>query len=183
MTVSVESLRRPAAGVPIAPGLRRLAYRRGERPRFAPKWPCPQLDQTCDASLHDALAVAIAALPGVTRQAAPFGAPGLGFALDDELARGQPEAFIREGCFLALQPGGAMHLSLRPEWAQKVVNHGWATVHPFARYMAGAVPPQSLVVYAPRDRAELAVAARIAAAAHGYAMGRIGDLILPDTRW
>ena len=183
MTVSVESLRRPAAGTPIAPGLRRLAYRRGERPRFAPKWPCPQLDQTCDASLHDALAAAVAALPGVTRQPAPFGAPGIGFALDDDLARGQPEAFIGEGCFLALQPGGAMHLSLRPEWAQKVVNHGWATVHPFARYMAGAVPPQSLVVYAPRDGAELAVARRIAGAAHGYAMGRIGDLILPDTRW
>ncbi|WP_245965226.1 hypothetical protein [Paenirhodobacter hankyongi] len=68
----------------IAPGLRRLAYRRGERPRFAPKWPCPQLDQTCDASLHDALPAAITALPGVTRQAAPFGAPGIGFALDIE---------------------------------------------------------------------------------------------------
>lgn len=52
-----------------------------------------------------------------------------------------------------------------------------------ARYMAGAVPPQSLVVYAPRDGAELAVATRIAEAAQGYAMGRIGDLILPDTRW
>jgi len=183
MTVSVEGRPRPTAGVPIAPSLRRLARRGGERPRFAPKWPCPQLDQSSDESLHAALADAIASLPGVGTQPAPFGAPGIGFALDEDLARGQPEAFIGEGCFLALQPGGAMHLSLRPEWAQKVVNHGWATVHPFARYMAGAVPPQSLVVYAPRDRAELAVARRIAEAAHGYAMGRIGDLILPDTRW
>jgi hypothetical protein len=49
--------------------------------------------------------------------------------------------------------------------------------------MAGAVPPQSLVVFAPQNRAEMAIAMRIAKAAHGYAVGRIGDVILPDTRW
>jgi hypothetical protein len=76
-----------------------------------------------------------------------------------------------------------MHLGLRPEWAQKVVNHGWATIHPFARYMAGAVPPQSLVVFSPQNRAEMAIAMRIAEAAHGYAVGRIGNVILPDSRW
>lgn len=66
MTVSFDRLRRPAAGVAIAPTLRRLAYRRSERPQFTPKWPCPQLDQESDAELHDALAAAITALPGVT---------------------------------------------------------------------------------------------------------------------
>ena len=49
--------------------------------------------------------------------------------------------------------------------------------------MAGAVPPQSLVVYAPRDDRELGVVTHIAAAAHAYAIGRVGDIVLPDTRW
>jgi hypothetical protein len=171
----------PASLLP--PGLARLARRVGDRPRLVPKWPCLQLDQTAPTPLVQALTEALAALPGVTAQDAPFGAPGTGFALDEDMARGQPEAFIGDGCFLALRPCGSIHLSLRPEWAQKVVNHGWATVHPFARYMAGAVPPQSLVIFAPRDAVEFRVAIRIASAAHAYALGRVGDFILPDTRW
>jgi hypothetical protein len=163
--------------------LRRLAHRPGTRPRFAPKWPCPQLEQFAAESHANKLAEAILLFDGVSAGPAPFDAPGTGFGLREDLAQGQPEAFIGGGCWLALQPTGAMHLSLRPEWAQKVIGHGWATVHPFARYMAGAVPPQSLVVYAPRDRTEFVVATRIAAAAHAYAMGRIGDFVLPDTRW
>lgn len=183
MTVSADILRRPAPAVPLPPGLQRLAWRKGDRPRIAPKWPCPQLDQTAAPDICAALAQAIAALDGVAPCQAPHGAPGQGFALDEEMARGQPEAFVGDGAWIALQPSGALHLSLRPDWAQKVVNHGWATVHPFARYMAGVVPPQSLLVYAPRDRAELAVALRIVAAARAYAIGRVGATILPDTRW
>ncbi|MGA7998086.1 MAG: hypothetical protein WCA28_24740 [Bradyrhizobium sp.] len=67
--------------------------------------------------------------------------------------------------------------------AQKVVSKGWGTVHPFARYMAGAVPPQNLVIFAPRDSREFAVVTRIIEASHGYATGRIGNIALPDTRW
>ena len=122
-------------------------------------------------------------LTGVVPADTPLGSPGLGFGLEADCARGQPEAFISAPCWVNLRPDGSMHLGLRPEWAQKVVNHGWATIHPFARYMAGAIPPQSLVVFAPQSRRELSVALRIAEAAHGYAMGRIGNVILPDTRW
>lgn len=183
MTVSARQRTNAGSGVPFPPGLKRLVRRTDARPRIEPRWPCQQLEQTSDQSLRDALELAVLEFSGVSACASPFDAPGIGFALNDDLARGQPEAFITGNCWLSLQPAGAMHLSLRPEWAQKIVNHGWATVHPFARYMAGAVPPQSLVVYAPRDPAELAVVCRIASAAHAYAMGRIGDVILPDTRW
>ena len=167
----------------MAPSLKRLARRPGERPMIAPKWPCLQLDQTAENGLGAGFEKAILALPGVLRCVPPHIAPGLGFALNEDLARGQPEAFLGDDCWMNLRSDGAMHLGLRPEWAQKVLDRGWATIHPFARYMAGAVPPQSLIVYAPRDASELAVTLRIATVAHGYAMGRIGDLILPDTRW
>jgi hypothetical protein len=49
--------------------------------------------------------------------------------------------------------------------------------------MAGVLPPQSMVIYAPRDEDELDVMRGVLEAAHVFAIGRIGDLILPDTAW
>lgn len=183
MTASVSRHHHTFRGTPVPPGLRRLPYRQGNRPNFARQWPCLQLDQTATEASFGALEVAIAAFPGVAAKDGPFGSPGIGFTLDEDMARGQPEAFLGDGVWIALRPCGSIHLSLRPEWAQKVVNRGLATVHPFARYMAGAVPPQSLVVYAPRDANELRVVVRICRAAYAYAVGRVGSFILPDTRW
>lgn len=160
-----------------------MRAREGERPRIAPKWPCLQEEGQSPEGLRAALEAHCLSLEGVERAQAPFDTPGIGFALAADLARGQPEAFISEPVWAVLRPDGALHLGLKPEWAQKVIDKGWATIHPFARYMAGAVPPQSLLVYAPRNEAELATVKRIAIAAHGYAVGRIGAVILPDTRW
>ncbi|MFC5326249.1 luciferase domain-containing protein [Bradyrhizobium oligotrophicum] len=167
----------------MAPGLRRLAARSGSAPRLAPTWPCRQLDDTSPAGYAAQLASSAGALTGVAEVPAPLNAIGRAFALDDAHAMGQPEAFIFAPIWLIVRPDGSLHLSLRPEWAQKVVAKGWGTVHPFARYMAGAVPPQSLVIYAPRDDDELAICRRIMNAAHCYATGRIGEVALPDSRW
>lgn len=183
MTVSARPARRDLPVWDMAPSLRRLPRRLGERPRLEPKWPCLQVVEPASPEATEKMERTALLLAGVEACEAPHGSPGRGFLLRDDLAHGQPEAFISGPCWMILRPDGSMHLSLRPEWAQKVLDRGWAAVHPFARYMAGAVPPQSLVAYAPRDRAELGVALRIIEAAHGYAMGRIGDIILPDTRW
>lgn len=163
--------------------LRRMSARSGPRPSLDTGWPCLQRDQVASAEMTRALSEFCAGLEGCGRAVPPFEAPGEAFALAPDLARGQPEAFLSEPIWANLRPDGALHLGLKPEWAQKVIDKGWATIHPFARYMAGAVPPQSLLVFAPRDRRELAVVRRIADAAHGYAMGRIDGVILPDTRW
>lgn len=148
-----------------------------------PKWPCLQTYETADTARVAALRDKALSLEGVTIGPAPFDSPGWGFALSEALACGQPEAFVCEPVWSLLRPDGSLHLNLRPEWAQKVVSKGWAIVHPFARYMAGAIPPQSLIVLAPRDDRELAAVMRILDAAYGYAVGRIDGVILPDTRW
>jgi hypothetical protein len=122
-------------------------------------------------------------LAGVREATPPLDLAGRAFALDEAHAKGQPESYVFAPVWLVARPEGSLHLTLRPEWAQKVVSKGWGTVHPFARYMAGAVPPQSLIVYAPRDEPEFAVVARIVDAAHAYATGRIGTIALPDSRW
>ncbi|MGJ5177552.1 hypothetical protein ACQR16_05325 [Bradyrhizobium oligotrophicum] len=167
----------------MAPALRRLATRQGAAPRLEPTWPCRQLDDTSPAGYAARLASCACTLAGVEEVPAPLNARGRACALDDIHAMGQPEAFIFAPVWLIVRPDGSLHLTLRPEWAQKVVAKGWGTVHPFARYMAGAVPPQSLVIYAPRDDGELTIAARIIVAAHCYATGRIGEVALPDSRW
>lgn len=167
----------------MPPGLRRLTTRDGDRPHLATAWPCLQLNDAAPEDLRTELSDFCASLEGSQRAVAPFDAPGEGFALDRALARGQPEAFLAEPVWANLRSDGALHLGLKPEWAQKAMDRGWATIHPFARYMAGAVPPQSLLVFAPRTSAELAVVQRIAKAAYGYAVGRIDGVILPDTRW
>ena len=183
MTVSAKTLSRDVPVWRMAPSLRRLGARPGARPSLDPAWPCLQSGAPAGESLIARLDTALVALDGVIRCTPPLGAPGRGFGLDDALARGQPEAFLAAPCVLNLRPDGSLHLGLRPELAQKVVDRGWATVHPFVRYMAGALPPQSLVVYAPRTEGECAIAQKIAIAAYGYALGRIGDVVLPDTRW
>jgi hypothetical protein len=76
-----------------------------------------------------------------------------------------------------------VHLTLDPRWGQKVLQKGWAVIHPLARYMAGAIPPQSLILYAPRNEEELKTIWKIIQAAYCFACGRVGDLILPDTAW
>ena len=167
----------------MAPVLRRLSARSGSAPRLAPTWPCRQLDDTSPTGHAAQLASFAGALAGVAEVPAPLNAVGHAFDLDDAHAMGQPEAFIFAPIWLIVRPDGSLHLSLRPAWAQKVVAKGWGTVHPFARYMAGAVPPQSLVIYAPRDHDELAICLRIMSAAHSYATGRIGEVALPDSRW
>lgn len=167
----------------MAPSLRGLRKRVGVRPHLDAKWPCLQGEDRASPALMAAIAAYAGSLPGSTPCEAPFQTPGHGFALDEELARGQPEAFVSDPVWLILRADGAMHLGLRPEWAQRVLTLGWGIVHPFARYMAGAVPPQSLIVFAPRDEEELIAARSIMEAAYGYAVGRIGDVILPDTRW
>ncbi len=167
----------------MAPALRRLARRRGGPPALSPTWPCQQLQDISPGEYAARLALYASTLEGVEAASPPLDLTGRAFALDGAHAKGQPESYIFAAVWLIVRPEGSLHLTLRPEWAQKVVSKGWGTVHPFARYMAGAVPPQSLVIYAPRDPRELAVVTRIIKAAHGYAMGRIGNVALPDTRW
>ncbi len=184
MTVSARPrLRRIPPVWAMAPGLRRLAARRGDGPRLARTWPCHHLDDGAPANFATQLGSYARTLAGVDEAPAPLNAAGHAFALDDAHAMGQPEAFVFAPVWLIVRPDASLHLTLRPEWAQKIAAKGWGTVHPFARYMAGAVPPQSLIIYAPRDESELAIAIRIIEAAHCYATGRIGEIALPDSRW
>jgi phospholipase/carboxylesterase len=76
------------------------------------------------------------------------------------------------GEFAHLHPGydGSLHLALPPALASDAVARGWAVAHPLAgiRLARGMV-----MVYGPRDAAELDVVAAVVATSHAYATGTL----------
>lgn len=164
--------------------LRRLPARVGTQPGVDYRYPCLQLSDPSPAALRANLLDQTRALLLVTEQPTRLTVPGgTALALDESLARGQPEAFITGREFAIVRADGSIHLALPPTWGQKLLNRGWATIHPLARYLAGVVPPQSLILYAPRNEAEAAVAWRVLQAAYWFARGEIDGQPLPDSAW
>jgi hypothetical protein len=160
-----------------------LPARTGSPPRVDVRYPCLQLEDRAPEALRDRLLEIGRVLPGVTVRATELAVPGDALVLDEELARGKPEGFVRGGEFAIVREEGSVHVNLDPLCGQHALDRGWATIHPLARYMAGALPPQSLVVYAPRSDHELGVVAQLLHVAYGFAVGRFGDVLLPDSAW
>ena len=89
--------------------------------------------------------------------------------LHDSCAAGPPEAFMigREFCHLHPPSDGSLHLNLPPDVGPIAVEKGWAENHPLARL--GVIPTTVVMVYGPRDRAELKVVKQLVSASHGFA--------------
>ena len=66
-------------------------------------------------------------------------------------------------------PDGSLHAALPQEVAQEAVEKGWAEQHPVARM--GYIPPNVVMIYAPRDAEEIEVVAGLVVEAHRYASG------------
>lgn len=68
----------------------------------------------------------------------------------------------------------SMHMNLHPDDARVVLERGWGERHPLARggWMRAYVPREFVMVYAPRDRAELDVVCRIIEAAAFWVTGK-----------
>jgi hypothetical protein len=58
---------------------------------------------------------------------------------------------------------------LPPELVTDAVEAGWAEQHPVAR--RGEIPPNAVMLYAPRDDHERSVVTQLVQAAHEYASG------------
>ena len=92
-----------------------------------------------------------------------------------EAVRGRPaDAFLvpQAGEFAHLHPGhdGSLHLALPPALAADTITKGWAVAHPLAgiRLARGMV-----MIYGPRDAAELDIVAGILLTSHAYATGSL----------
>jgi hypothetical protein len=148
-----------------------LAQRSGERPRTTPTNPHTQLDQQpTDPALIDELARRVFALPGVVEQPSQISVPGaraLTLAAGEPV--GPPEAFLiaREFAHLHPAPDHSLHAMLPLDVAQEAIDAGWAEPHPVAR--RGLIPATAVMLYAPRDAAEVDVVEALVRASHAFA--------------
>jgi hypothetical protein len=148
-----------------------LPTRVGDRPRTTPTNPHTQLDQQpTDLRWVERLAERVFALPGVVEQPSRISVPGArALVLAPGEPGGPPEAFLidREFAHLHPAPDHSLHAMLPTETVTEVVAAGWAEPHPVA--LRGLIPPTAVMLYAPRDEAELEVIESLVRASHAFA--------------
>jgi hypothetical protein len=151
-----------------------LPRRHGPRPRTTPSNPHTQLDQqpaAADAErLRAALAALVFGLPDVEERPSAVSVPGArALWLADAAALGPREAFLigTEFAHLHPAPDWSVHAALPPPVAQQAIDTGWAEVHPIARL--GLIPPNVVMIYAPRDDHEVEIVAELVRRAHAFA--------------
>jgi phospholipase/carboxylesterase len=104
-------------------------------------------------------------LPGVFAAASLVSVPGArALFLEETVATGPQEAFQAGREFAHIHPGydGSLHLTLPVELAHEVVEKGWGEPHPVSA---------SMMVYGPRDEAELEVVWCLLLASYRFAVG------------
>ncbi len=151
-----------------------LTRRQGPRPTSTPTNPHTQLDQQpTDSEQRELLAASVFALPGVVERPSLISVPGARALWLSEGRAGPPEAFLVGDEFAHLHPGPdqSLHAMLPPALAEEAVEAGWAEQHPVAR--RGLIPPNAVMLYAPRDDAEREVVETLVRASHAFARGEV----------
>ena len=148
-----------------------LPTRAGERPRTTPTNPHTQLDQQpTDLRWVEELAERVFALPGVLDEPSRISVPGArALILAPREPTGPPEAFLIEREFAHLHPAPdhSLHAMLPPELVDEAIETGWAEHHPVA--LRGLIPRTAVMLYAPRDEAELDAVENLVRASHAFA--------------
>ena len=148
-----------------------LPSRAGDRPRTTPTNPHTQLDQQpADLQWVEELARRAFALPGVLQEPSRISVPGArALVLAPDEPAGPPEAFLigREFAHLHPAPDHSLHAMLPLDTVAAAVAAGWAEPHPVA--LRGLIPPTAVMLYAPRDEAELDVVEALLRASHAFA--------------
>ena len=149
-----------------------LPKRLGERPRTNPTVPHQQESENAPPQLQEALFERASALPGVQTGRSLVSVPGArAFLLDPSYANGPKQAFMAGNEFAHLHPSydGSLHISLPEALAREVIAAGWGEFHPMVEM--GVMPPTALMVYGPRNAAELETVWKIVEASYRFACG------------
>lgn len=141
-----------------------------------------QLDQQPAAPFSDALLDMARQLPGVVLALSRRAPPNtVGLYLMPEHANGPDEAFMLDTEFAHLhpEPDFSLHLTLPEPLRTEAIAAGWAEQHPLAGYPT--VSHLIVLLFAPRDAGEFAVAKRLVEASWAYAKdGRVAQFPSAD---
>lgn len=150
--------------------------RQGPPPQTSKPVPHQQLDQNAPFLMQEILLASIDKLPGITIASTTSSLAGSwGWYMDVNLAKnGPPRAFLGTNEFGHSHNAsdGSMHLFLLPDYAKVAVDKGWGELHPNDAQIAGA-GSHYLMIYGPRDRAELDVIWLFVQASYAFATGQI----------
>lgn len=142
--------------------------RRGPRPETThptreQPGPHQQLSDIAPRDLQEELLRRVRTLPDVEIGWSAISVPyARGFHLKPHAAKGPPQAFQRGSEFGHLHPeqDGSLHLNLPPALYDEVLGAGWGEPHPISGTM---------LVFGPRDEAELDVVWRLVCASYNWA--------------
>jgi hypothetical protein len=149
-----------------------LPLRAGERPRTTSSNPHQQQSQNPAPETYALLVSKAFDFPHVERRPSAISVPGAeALWLAEAVAGGPPEAFLVGREFAHVHPpyDGSMHMMLPAEAIEQLVGKGWGEPHPMAR--RGLIPATAVMVYAPRDAAEVATVLQVLAASYRFACG------------
>lgn len=138
--------------------------RRGPRPRTTDCAPHSQIDQLADdrRAMSEALISTLADLPDLelgTSRRAPPGTVGL--YIDAAHCCAAPRAFLlgREFAHVHVEDDGSLHAILAEPLRTAAIDAGWAEPHPLAGQPT--VSEDTIMIYAPRDQAEVEIVAAL----------------------
>jgi len=143
--------------------------RAGARPRTTPTNPHTQLDQNAPHALQERLFALARNLPGVAVGPSLVSVPGARAFHLPSCAHPVDAGFMIGREFAHLHPptDGSLHMSLPAGIVRAVVDNGWAELHPLAG--KHGLPGNIVMVYGPRDDAELEIVAALVRASHAGA--------------
>lgn len=148
-----------------------LPKRQGGPPRTSGPMPNIQLDQLGSPELQETLKARFFALPDVEERQTIVSDPrARAMWLRDDVTTANPEAFLGGREFGHFHPWDrSMHVVLPMDLARAAVEAGWAEVHPAVPLLG--LPENRLMMYGPRDEAELEVVYGLLLEAYRFAGG------------
>ncbi|MEV1172498.1 luciferase family protein [Nonomuraea sp. NPDC049784] len=167
--------------IPVEPGLADpglagpgLPARRGPRPATTTGIPHQQLDQIAPVELQENLWRRMSALAHVHTGTSVISLPETrALHLDPAYAYGPSSAFFQDSTEFAHLHGdhdGSLHALLPEGEAAEVVAKGWAEFHPAVH--EGRHPPTLVMLYGPRNEADLETVWQLVRRSHAFASGQ-----------
>jgi len=147
-----------------------LPERFGPKPLTTDCAPHEQLDQTPSADVYAALKGRAFDFPDVDRRPSAISVPGAeALWLTEVSAHRCAEAFMVGNEFAHVHPphDGSMHMMLPRDAVEELLGKGWGEPHPMA--LIGVIPPTAVMVFGPRDDAEVEIIMRIIETSYRFA--------------
>ena len=152
-----------------------MPTRAGVRPKTTDTNPHMQLtQQPGDLSFIKELMDWAFKMSHISRQPSGISVPGaVAMCMDDDHTCKSCNAFMvgTEFAHFHPDPDYSMHLSLTKKDAELIILNGWGEWHPMIT--RGILPPNIVMLYAPRDRDELQVAKFILSRSYAFATGEL----------